>query len=121
MNRPQLSMFDEGPIQLWTARPNGELDWVSGAVLAYFGRSHADMLKWGWADLVHPDDLSEVGEKWSLALESREPYRVPFRLRRADGEYLWHLARAEVSRADDGAVRGWVGANVLVEQLMADR
>lgn len=106
--------FDLGPLQLWTARPNGELDFVNQAVAHYFGRTREEMLRWGWADLVHPDDLEKVGERWSEALESGRPYCVHFRLRRHDGVYLQHLARAEPFRDADGTILRWSGANMLL-------
>lgn len=113
--------FDDGPIQLWTARPNGELDYVNGVVERYFGRPRDEILRWGWANLVHPDDLDPVGERWGASLETGMSYRVEFRLRRHDGRFFWHLARAEARRDAAGAVVGWAGANVLIEELMRHR
>lgn len=106
--------FDLGPIHLWTARPNGELDYVNQTAAQYFGRSVEDLLRWGWADLVHPDDLEKVGERWSEALESGRPYCVHFRLLRHDGVHLQHLARAEPCRDEQGKITRWVGANMLL-------
>ncbi|MEQ8453290.1 MAG: PAS domain-containing protein [Sandaracinaceae bacterium] len=112
MTHPEIpALFDHGPVQLWTARPNGELDYVNAAVLTYFGRSREQMLDWGWAELVHPDDLEEVGERWGESLETGCVYRVHFRLRRHDGEYQQHLATAIAHRDEAGAIVAWSGAN----------
>ena len=108
-------IFDRGPIQLWSARPSGELDYVNGVVLAYFGRTFDEMIEWGWAECVHPEDLPLVGERWSEALETGQPYQVEFRLKQSDGDYHWHLGQAAPIRSDAGSVEGWVGANVKVE------
>ena len=109
--------FETSPLQLWTARPNGELEYVNGRVVDYFGRSFAEMVKWGWADVVHPEDLPRVGEKWSASLETGVDYRVEFRLRRHDGIYQWHLGVAEAIRSPDGPISRWSGANMLVGLL----
>lgn len=113
--------FDDGPIQLWTARPSGELDYVNHVVERYFGLPRTDLLHWGWTDLVHPDDLDLVGERWGGSLETGMSYRVEFRLRRHDGRFFWHLARAEAQRNAAGNIVGWLGANVLIEELMRNR
>jgi len=112
-----MSLHDEGPAQLWTARPNGELDDVNAAIVSYFGRSREQMLEWGWADVVHPEDLTEVGERWSASLETGEPYYVEFRLRRHDDVWRWHVGRAVARRDDGGGVVGWSGVNVDVHEL----
>jgi len=57
---PSLMEFDRGPVQIWTARSNGALDHVNQTTLDYFGRTYDEMIDWGWADLVHPEDLSET-------------------------------------------------------------
>ncbi|MFA9516041.1 PAS domain S-box protein [Halopenitus sp. H-Gu1] len=40
-------------------------------------------------DVVHPDDRDRVWESVQDALESREPFRVEYRIRTADGEEKW--------------------------------
>ena len=115
---PVPDAFDRSPIQLWTARPNGELDYVSASVLTYFGRTREQMLEWGWADLVHPEDLPAVGERWGASLETGEPYYVELRLKRDDGAFLWHIGRADPERDGDGAIARWLGANVEAHRLL---
>lgn len=112
------TLVAQGRTQMWTARPNGELDWVSAEVTRYFGRDQEQMLAWGWADLVHPDDLEHVGEQWSHALETGEPYAVRFRLLRADGSWRWHVGRAS-AHVVDGVITAWLGINTDVHELFA--
>lgn len=45
------------------------------------------------------------------ALETGADYEVEFRLTRADGKYLWHLARATAGRDGDGKIIKWFGTN----------
>lgn len=109
--------YERGPAQLWTAMPNGGLDWVNAATLDYFGRNMEQMIEWGWAEVVHPDDLELVGERWSHSLETGEPYRVRFRLKRADGEWIEHVGRATAERDADGTIIRWVGSNLRIDDL----
>ncbi len=99
------------PQQVWTARPDGGLDFVNGRVVEYFGRSREENIGSGWLGVVHPDDVATAVERWTGALASGQPYEVEFRLRRADGVYRWHLGRALPLHDASGAVVKWFGTN----------
>jgi PAS domain S-box-containing protein len=104
------------PVQVWTARPDGQLDFVSPRTTAYFDASAEQVLGSGWATYVHPDDLSAAVAQWTAALATGTPYQTEFRLRMGGtGEYRWHLARALPERDASGAVVGWVGSNTDVD------
>ncbi|MBL3655266.1 PAS domain-containing protein [Fulvivirga sediminis] len=68
---------------------------------------------WGWKDksIHHPDDLARTIESWGKSLESGESYEIEYRLRRFDGEYRWHLGRAEPIRNKNGEIELWLGSN----------
>ena len=67
---------------------------------------------------MHPDDLFRVMEHGAHALNTREPYELEYRLRRAsDDSYRWHLARAVPVLSEDGQVTCWVGSNTDIEEL----
>ena len=48
------------PVQLWTAKTDGELDFVNERTLEYFGLPAENIVGPSWQDLVHPDDLQLV-------------------------------------------------------------
>jgi PAS domain S-box-containing protein len=117
--RSQARLADSVPNQVWTADPHGNLDYVNARVLEYFGRGFDEMIGRGWQDVIHPADLVSVLETWSRSLSTGEPYEVEFRLRRADGEYHWHIGRARPERDASGRVVKWFGSNTDVEDLRA--
>lgn len=105
------------PVQVWTARADGMLDFVSDQTAAYFGVSPEQLLGSGWSDFVHADDQPASDASWSRALATSTPYQTEFRLRNGStGEYRWHLARAVPEFDSEGAVTGWVGSNTDVEE-----
>jgi PAS domain S-box-containing protein len=108
-------LADSIPVQVWTARADGALDYVSRRVADYFGRSEAEVVGAGWQAVVHPDHLPRVVERWTRSLQTGEPYEVEFALRDADGEYRWHLARAVAQQAQDGRVVRWFGSNMDIQ------
>jgi len=103
------------PNQVWTAAPDGKLDWFNTHVYAYSGLTFRGLAGIAWAGCVHPDDLVAVQQRWAAAVATGAPYDVEFRLRRSDGAYRWHLSRAVALRGADGEVLRWVGTNVDIE------
>lgn len=99
------------PNHAWTALPNGMLDWFNEQVYLYSGATPGSLDGAGWAVMVHGDDIEMSRERWSSALKSGETYQNEFRLRRADGEYRWHIARAVPIKNEAGDVTRWVGTN----------
>ena len=107
------------PNHIWTATPNGKLDWASDRAYAYSQTTAVDTVGDRWTERVHPDDLAATRERWAAALASATPYESEFRLRRADGTYRWHLARALPVRDDAGTLLRWMGTNTDIEDQKA--
>lgn len=103
------------PVQVWTARPDGKLDYVTEQTARHFGLSPERLLRDGWQNVVHPDDLARAVERWTNALATGTTYEVEFRLRLADGTYAWHLARA-VPQIEGGRPVAWFGTNTNIEE-----
>ncbi len=101
------------PQQIWTAGPDGHLDYINSRAFDYFGRTAEDETLYGtgWLEVVHPEDVPSAVECWTRSLETGEPYETEFRLRRADGEYRWHLAQAFPVRDAEGRINKWFGTN----------
>jgi PAS domain S-box-containing protein len=101
------------PDQIWTALPNGELDYVNQRALDYFATSFPELVERGWTEVVHPEDLGRMLDRWQIALATGEPYENELRLRRAsDGTFRWHLTRAIPMTDRSGAVVKWFGSNI---------
>lgn len=71
-------------MQVWTARPDGQLDFVSRRTSAYFDAPAEQVLGTGWATYVHPDDLPTALAKWSTALATSIPSEAQLAL---EGEH----------------------------------
>ena len=97
------------PSIIWTADPNGELDYLNVAVADYTGRAAKDLLGAEWLGVIHPDDVENTVGEWQHAIATGEPYATAFRLRRADGVYRWFRVAAKPERGDDGTIVKWWG------------
>ncbi|THD63909.1 MAG: PAS domain S-box protein [Phenylobacterium sp.] len=107
------------PNHVWASPPDGQLNWFNDRVYEYGGAAPGALDGSGWVEMVHPDDRAEAGERWAQALSSGEVYQVEFRLRRADGVYRWHLARAVPIHGPDGAIQQWIGTNTDIDDQKA--
>jgi PAS domain S-box-containing protein len=104
------------PDQIWTATPQGELDYVNQRVLDYFEMDFAEIVREGWTSLVHPDDLPRTLERWQRSLDTGAPYENEMRLRRAsDGAHRWHLTRALPMRDRTDTIVKWFGSHTDID------
>src|SRR5882762_8278652 len=98
-------MADRAPQMLWTARPDGAVDFFNARVFEYTGRTQRQLEEWGWRSVVHADDWEHCLARWTKAFTKGQPYEVEYRLRRRDGRYFWHLGTAMPQREGGRIVR----------------
>jgi PAS domain S-box-containing protein len=103
------------PNHVWTSPPDGMLDWFNDQVYEFSGTAPGDLDGQSWAKIVHPDDLDAAAASWAASLSSGKPYQSEFRLRRYDGLYRWHVARALPIIGSDGDITRWIGTNTDIE------
>ncbi|HEX6573740.1 MAG TPA: PAS domain-containing protein [Gemmatimonadaceae bacterium] len=111
-------LSDTIPVQVWTATPDGALDYVSQRTAKFFRRSQEEIVGSGWLDVVHPDDQESTIAAWNRSLATGDEYEVEFRLwSPADNAWVWHLGRAVPLRDDDGRIVRWFGSNTNMDAL----
>ncbi len=103
-------IIDTVPALIWTARPDGSLDFISGSWLDYAGTTLEQLLELGWEAQCHPDDIERVLSKWRAALATGKPVELEARYRGADGKYRWFLDRAVPLRDEMGDIVKWYGS-----------
>lgn len=101
--------------QVWTAEPNGKLDYVNERTMAYFGRSAEELIDGGWRDAIHPDDLEQCERLWESSIHSGRYFEMQFRLRRKDGTFRWHIGRANPGLDPEGKIIKWYGTNTDID------
>lgn len=98
------------PQHVWTAMPDGQLDYVNQQAIDYFGS--AQILGRGWQQFIHPEDLATCNKKWERAAAANSQFETEFRLRRAsDQAYRWHIARALPMHDETGQIMRWFGTS----------
>ncbi len=116
-------LADAMPQIVWTARPDGRLDYYNQRWFDYTGMTFEQTKDWGWKPVVHPDDLDGCIARWTHAFTTGSTHEEEIRIRRAsDGAYRWHLSRALPMRGPDGKVVQWVGTSTDIHdrKVLAD-
>ena len=95
---------------IWVTDRHRKCTDVNRAWLEFTGRSLDEELGDGWAQGIHHDNRDTIMQALANAWDRREPFRVEYRLRRADGEYRWVLNNAAPLYDPDGSFAGYIGA-----------
>ncbi|MGA2596639.1 MAG: PAS domain-containing protein [Bryobacteraceae bacterium] len=103
------------PQMVWTATPDGMLDYVNGRGTQYFHVPQEALLGTGWLEWVHPDERDKAAARWKQSLEKGTPYETSFRLKRSDGSWRWHLVRALPLAGENGNIVQWFGTCTDIE------
>ena len=109
-------MADTAPVMVRRSGPDQRCDFFNKPWLEFRGRRLQDELGEGWTEGVHPDDLQRCLTIYTAAWPGREPFRMEYRLRRADGEYRWVLDSGVPRIASDGALLGYIGSCIDITE-----
>lgn len=110
-DREQRALLDHLPKMVWIAESDGTTRYHNRYWYEYSGQS-GDR---DWLNIVHPDDADHTRKAWSDAMQAARPLKLETRLRRADGEYRWHLVNGVPILGVDGRVQCWYGATTDIE------
>jgi PAS domain S-box-containing protein len=103
------------PLIIWTAQPDGYVNYYNPRWFDYTGLTFEQTRGWGWQVALHPDDRQMCVERWQKAVRTGEPYEIEYRFRRADGVYRWHLGRALPVRDAQQQIISWVGSDTDID------
>ena len=116
-NREQdlRKIIDKIPAFIFSALPDGSFYFVSQSWFDYSGLSPEEVYGWDWATVVHPEDRDRAVEIWRESLATGEPRESEHRVRQANGEYRWFLARNSALRDEKGHIVKWYVVLVDIE------
>lgn len=103
-------LADFVPQMVWTARPDGYLDYYNNQWLEFTGlkENYGDN---SWIPLLHPDDVQHCYNTWYHSVQTGEPYHIEYRFkdRFHPGQYRWFLGRAIPIKDDNDNIIKWFG------------
>jgi two-component system, chemotaxis family, CheB/CheR fusion protein len=110
-------LADAMPQLVWTARPDGTVQYYNSRAREYGGLAQMASGAWQWEPIVHEDDMAATRTAWQHAVQAGVLYQCEHRIRMADGSYRWHLSRALPMRNEAGTIVEWFGTATDVHEL----
>jgi PAS domain S-box-containing protein len=107
--------IDAIPGLVWSAGPDGNVDFLNQAWCDYTGVGLEDAGGSGWAKTLHPEDAARLTGYWASLLASGEPGEIEARFRRFDGSCRWFLIRAVPLHDETGRIIRWYGLSADIE------
>src|SRR6266403_1686234 len=114
-------ILDLAPQQVRVYGPGGERLYANRIALDYYGVSLEEWqqttgLSFRSSLFVHPDDRERATRDFDANRSSGSAYESELRVRRADGNYRWFLARHNPLHDDKGQVKHWYVALTDIDE-----
>lgn len=104
------TLADTAPVLIWMSDTKNNGTYFNKVWLEFTGRKVEDELGTGWVESIHPDDLKRATETCTFAFNDRKPFKMEFRMKRADGKYRWILDNGIPRFTSDGKFLGYIGS-----------
>ena len=101
---------------IWSCPPSGLHVEPQPAWMAFTGQTAEEMLGDGWTKVTHPEDVSQVTERWLDAVARGEPFVSEHRIRRHDGCWRWISVYAVPIRCAEGEIVEWFGMSIDISE-----
>lgn len=104
------TMAESTEVMIAVADKTSNFNYFNQAWTDLTGKPMEDLINFGWADLVHPDDRTSFLDLYLGAFEDRLPFSGEFRILNKAGEYRWLLAKVPVRLTPDGEFAGYISS-----------
>jgi len=111
------TMADTAPVLIWMTGTDSLCNYFNKPWLEFTGRTMEQEVGTGWTEGVHPDDVQGCFDCFLPAFHARKPFRMEYRLRRADGEYRWVIESGIPRYTGAGEFAGYIGSNIDITEL----
>jgi PAS domain S-box-containing protein len=106
---------DFAPVMVWAAGPDRRCTYFNRRWGEFTGRPLEELLGDGWVDSIHPEDRERALAAYEQAFSAARSFETQYRMRRADGEHRWVLARG-VPIFEHDRLDGFVGSCLDVSE-----
>jgi len=108
-------IVDSIPAFAWYASADGKIEYLNQRILDYTAERQENLVGFGWANVLHSEDVERTKKAWLHSVETGEPCDVDQRVRRFDNIYRWFRTTAQPMRDHTGRVIRWYGVATDIE------
>jgi PAS domain S-box-containing protein len=112
---------DSAPSMMWLSGADALCTWFNKLWLDFRGRTMEEEMGNGWAEGVHKEDFDRCLELYLSNFDARTPFRMEYRLRRADGEYRWIFDHGVPRFSEAGIFLGYIGSCTDINDVYVAR
>ena len=102
---------------VWVCDSDGRNIYCSDSLLKLVGLSQQQASDFGWASVLHPDDVEATMIAWKECARTGGTWYREHRMLGVDGRYHSILAQGVPIRDADGTVNRWAGINLDISRL----
>ncbi|QWV99349.1 PAS domain S-box protein [Geomonas nitrogeniifigens] len=117
------NLADSMPQIVWTANPDGKLDYLNAHFENYTGVQRGILVQTLGdpdqliSDCVHPDDRERTALAWQHSVATGETFQIEQRIKCRNNGFRWHLSRATPQLDEAGRVVKWYGTATDINDL----
>lgn len=110
-------LADSLPQIIWTARPDGYLDYYNARWYEFTGVKRGQGGDESWSPLLHPDDVDRAKAAWTHSINTGEDFNLELRFHnQKKNNYIWILGSARAARNTNGEIIKWYGSCTDIDQ-----
>jgi PAS domain S-box-containing protein len=110
-------LADSMPQIVWTALPDGQVDYYNERWYEFSGYSPNDFGDMSWEPILPPDEVQKTRDIYYGSIRSGEPYNYEHRLwDRREKRWRWFISRALAVRDAKGNIAKWFGTCTDIDE-----
>lgn len=109
------TVLDRAPMMVRVVDANMRPRWSNASWRNLRGPKRARTAE-AWMTEIHPDDRMRCAREWGQAAELQRPFRVEYRVLRANGRYVWVLEFGTPRLGSTGLLNGYLATAIEITE-----
>ncbi|WP_338241783.1 sensor histidine kinase [Aurantiacibacter hainanensis] len=109
-------MIEGVPQAAWSADADGKFDYFNRRWTELTGAEPPRTAD-DWRPFIHPDDVAETFADWDVSFANGKEFEAEFRLKLADGSWMWVLGQAVPVAEREGDPLRWFGTLTDIDEV----
>jgi PAS domain S-box-containing protein len=110
-------LVDAMPAMIWRADPTGRIDRWNRTMVETIGKPWEESETFDLLSQIDPSQAGGVEKHWAKSVRFGIPYEDTYRILGNDGNYHWHIVRAQPFRDEGGNIISWYGIHTDIDAL----